>query len=310
MGTVFKVTPAGALTTLYSFCALAACADGELPQAPLIQATDGNFYGTTPGGGVHGAGTVFRITPTGVLTTLHSFDATDGANPYSGLVQASNGAFYGTTADGGRRDEGTIFEMTPSGKLKTIYNFCSIPYCPDGVVPYAGLIQANDGRFYGTTDAGGATNSGVIFKITVNGTLTTLYSFCAEGYPNCTDGGNPFAGLLQGTDGNFYGTTFEGGDPTCTTNLGCGSVFSLSTGLTSFVKSLPGAGKVGARIGILGTDLTGATQVTFNGTAAQFTVQSPTLIVTLVPAGATSGTIQVTLPNGTLSSNVPFYVLR
>ena len=309
-GTVFKITPVGALTTLYSFCLLSACADGSLPQAPLIQATDGNFYGTTPGGGAHGAGTVFRITPAGALTSLHSFNSTDGAVPYAGLVQASNGALYGTTADGGRRDVGTIFEITLTGKLRTVYNFCSIPYCPDGSVPYGGLVQATDGNLYGTTLAGGATSNGVIFELSSDGTLTTLYSFCADGYPNCGDGYDPFAGLVQATNGNFYGTTLEGGDLTCSAPFGCGSLFSLAIGLTPFVKTLPGAGRVGAKVGILGNDLTGAMQVTFNGTAAQFTVPSATLIVTSVPAGATTGTIKVTLPGGTLSSNVPFYVLN
>jgi len=309
-GTVFKLTAGGTLTTLYSFCALTSCADGALLYAGLIQASDGSLYGTTLVGGAHGAGTVFKITAAGALTTVHSFDITDGSNPYSGLVQASDGNFYGTTANGGKRDDGTIFKITPAGKLTTIYNFCSITYCPDGVVPYGDLVQATDGSLDGTTLAGGANNSGIIFKLSADGALTTLYSFCADGYPNCTDGGEPFAGLLQATNGDFYGTTFEGGDLSCSPPFGCGSIFSLSTGLGPFVKTLPAAGKVGVQVGILGTDLTGATNVTFNGTAAQFTVRSPSLILSHVPAGATTGTVEVTLPSGTLSSNVPFYVLK
>ncbi len=173
--------------------------------------------------------------------------------------------------------------------------------------PPRALIQATDGNFYGTTYGGGADGSGTVFKITPSGTLTTLHSF------DGTDGANPVAALIQDTNGNLYGTTEGGG-----TNLDCGdrqfpqpcgTIFSLSVGLGPFVKTLPAAGKVGAEIGILGTNLTGATAVTFNGTTAQFKVASPTLILTHVPTGAKTGEINVALPGGTLSSNVPFYVL-
>jgi uncharacterized repeat protein (TIGR03803 family) len=224
-------------------------------------------------------------------------------------VQATNGNFYGTTFNGGRKDDGTIFELTPGGELIVLYNFCALPYCPDGVGLFAGLIQATDGNFYGTTCAGGANNVGTAFEITPGGALTTLYSFCSQGYPQCTDGAYTYGGLLQATNGNFYGTTFQGGDPTCTAYSGCGTIFSLSVGLGPFVKTLPDSGKVRAEVGILGTALTGASSVTFNGTPAQFKVTSPTLILTHVPPGATTGTVDVTLPTGTLSSNVPFYVL-
>jgi uncharacterized protein (TIGR03437 family) len=108
--------------------------------------------------------------------------------------------------------------------------------------------------------------------------------------------------LAQDTNGNFYGTTVYGGQAEL------GSVFSLSVGLGPFVKTRPRSGKVGAALNILGSDLTGATSVTFNGTTAVFTVVSSSEITTTVPAGATTGKVQVATPSGTLSSTVPFRV--
>jgi uncharacterized repeat protein (TIGR03803 family) len=168
--------------------------------------------------------------------------------------------------------------------------------------PEAGLVQATDGNFYGTTVRGGANgNLGTVFKITPSGTLTTLYSFCSQS--GCTDGEGPRrAG--PGHQWDFYGTTLMAAE---TSNDG--TVFSLSVGLGPFVETQRTSGKVGAVVKILGTDLTGATSVSFNGTAAAFTVVSPSLIAARVPAGATSGTVQVVTPSGTLSSNVPFRVL-
>ena len=369
-GTVFKITPAGKLTTLYSFCAQSNCTDGLQPSASLIQATNGNFYGTTQYGGAIGGGTVFKITPTGTLTTLYSFcgeNCTDGYRAYAGLVQATDGNVYGTTMWGGGNDGfgycfdygcGTVFKITPTGTLAKIYSFCvsQTDNCSDGAMPLVGLVQATDGNFYGTTGSGGAPNGvGTVFKITPTGTLTTLYSFCAQ-WP-CTDGVEPNTSLVQATDGNFYGTTFVGGannsgtafkitpqgslttpysfcgQSACTDGAGPvglvqatdgnfygttesgganndGTVFELSVGLGPFVKTQPAAGKVGAGINILGTVLSGATSVTFNGTAATFTVVSPSLITTTVPAGATTGKVKVIEPNGTVQSNVPFRVLH
>lgn len=211
-GTIFKITPAGTLTTLYSSCAETGCTDGNVPIAALIQATDGNFYGTTRHGGLYNDGTVFKMTPAGALTTLHSFfHGTDGSEPFARLVQAADGNFYGTTVSGGANGFGTVFKMTPTGTLTTLYSFCRESGCADGEVPQGGLIQATDGNFYGTTVYGGANSpgGGTIFKITPEGTLTTLYSFCAN--TGCTDGSNPVADLVQATDGNLYGTTYAGG---------------------------------------------------------------------------------------------------
>jgi len=306
-GTVFKITPSGALTTLYSFCSQTNCTDGDYPYSGLVQATNGDFYGATYSGGAHEGGTIFKITPSGALTTLYSFcsqtNCTDGDKPYAGLVQATNGGFYGTTEFGGAHSDGTIFAMTPSGTLTRLYNFCSQNGCTDGANPTAGLIQANNGDLYGTTQGDGANGTGgTVFKITPGGTLTTLYSFCSQ--TNCTDGDNPYSGLVQATNGDLYGTTFYGG-----AHGGDGTIYRLSVGLGPFVETQPRSGNVGAAVNILGTDLTGATSVSFDGTAAVFTVVGHSLITTTVPAGASSGEVQVVTPGGTLSSNVPFLVV-
>jgi uncharacterized repeat protein (TIGR03803 family) len=203
-GTVFKMTTAGVVTTLYSFCAKTGCTDGLAPQAGLIQASDGNFYGTTYAGGVNNFGTVFMITSAGALTTLYSFDSTDGANPAAWLFEGNDGDFYGTTFWGGSRDRGTIFKITPAGGLTTLYNFCTKSGCSDGIFPHAGLIQASDGNFYGTTEGGGSQHRGTAFMMTPTGTLTTLHNF------TLTDGANPDARLVENS-GNLYGTTHVGG---------------------------------------------------------------------------------------------------
>ena len=332
-GTIFKISPGGMHTRLYSFCARPNCADGASPLSGLVQATDGNFYGTTVAGGTHsstfcsGCGTVFRITPGGMLTTLYNFCAqancADGAFPVAGLMQAADGNLYGTTVRGGAMGNcppplggqpegcGTIFKITLAGALSTVYAFCTQGNCPDGAAPYSALAQATDGNFYGTTHDSGANGTGgtVFVYNPLNGTLNTLYSFCSQA--NCTDGADPYGGaLLQATDGNFYGATSHGGAyDNCVTNgnVGCGTVFRLNVGLGPFVATEPTSGTVGTPVIILGNNLTGSTSVTFNGTPAMFTV-SASEITTNVPDGATTGTVQVTTPGGTLASNVPFRV--
>ena len=226
-GTIFKVTPSGMLTTIYNFCSLANCTDGHGPWGGLVQATDGNFYGTTEGSGVNPYGTVFSITPSGTLTTLHTFQGSpgDGAVPSAALVQAEDGNLYGTTQAGGANQSciegcGTVFKITSSGTLTTIYNFCSQANCADGGQPLAGLVQGTDGSFYGTTQNGGARNKGNVLEITTSGTLTVLWSFCSQA--NCADGNSSDAGLVQGTDGNFYGVAVLGG----ANNLG--TVFKIT----------------------------------------------------------------------------------
>jgi uncharacterized repeat protein (TIGR03803 family) len=306
-GTIFKITAEGVLTRLYSFCAQANCADGNVPNG-VVQAADGRLYGTTRGGGAYLTGTVFTITGEGALTTLYSFcsqpNCADGVFPTGGLVQAKNGDFYGVTSEW-PDPSGTVFKITPAGALTTLYTFCALPNCTDGEGPIS-LMQATNGDFYGTTIGGGARRRGTIFKINGEGTLTVLHSF--HGPPR---GEEPSSGLLQATDGNFYGATEYGANNTaCGHNVNtCGTIFSVSTNLGPFVKTQPTSGKVGTSVIILGSDLTSATSVTFNGTAAVFSIVSATEITTTVPAGATSGAVEVVAPSGTLSSNVAFAVV-
>ncbi len=304
-GTVFMITTEGTLTTLHNFNG----SDGAFPYAPPAQGTDGNFYGTTSqGGGTNSYGTIYKMTPEGALTTLFAFCSStgcpDGDTPIAGLVEASNGNFYGTTIGGNLDDNvGGVFAITPGGSISTIYTFCSEPDCADGDFPYAGLIQGTDGYLYGSTENGGNPfQYGTLFRITPHGKLTTLYLFCSRA--GCIDGIEPLAALVQHTNGKFYGTTLLGGDH----NLG--TIFSLSVGLGPFVIMEPTSGKSGKPINILGTDLTGATSVTFNGTAGSFMVESGSLIRATVPVGATTGTVKVVTPGGTLSSSVPFHVVQ
>jgi uncharacterized repeat protein (TIGR03803 family) len=175
-GTVFKMTPAGVLTSLVSFN----FADGFAPTG-LVQGSDGNFYGTAEYGGNlslnggYGFGTVFRMTPSGALTTLASFNGINGSFPCAGLVQGSDGNFYGTTAGGGAGGGGTVFKMTSAGTLTRLVSFNG----PDGNGPQAPLVQGSDGNFYGTTTYGGASGLGTVFRVTPAGVLTTLVSFGA-----------------------------------------------------------------------------------------------------------------------------------
>jgi len=405
-GTIFKVTPTGTLTTLYNFCSQPGCTDGintPLIASGLVLGTDGNFYGaTTEGGpnstcngGSQSCGTVFKITPGGVLTTLHSFNGADGSFP-NGMVQATDGNLYGTAQEGGANGAGTFFKMTRSGTLTTLYNFCSQTNCTDGGGPSSAPVQAIDGNFYGTTFGGGAglgggtvykitpkgkfttlvteggspagalvqgtdgnfygtgARGGTVFKMTPNGslttlgvvgqyayaglvqatdgnfygtvygqpgtvfaitpggTVTTLYTFCTQ--PSCTDGDYPLAGLIQGTNGNLYGVTIVGGADTACNLIqgasGCGTVFSLSVpGLSPFVEAVTYSGRVGATIEFLGQNFTSSTTVSFNGTPATPSVKPGTYLTAKVPSGATTGYVTITTSGGSLQSNKIFRVI-
>jgi len=298
-GTVFKITASGVLTTLYAFPCQSDCPDGAGPYAGLVQASNGYLYGTTGAGGTNSYGTVFRIAPSGALAKLYSFCAQsgcpDGGEPEGTLVQASNGDLYGTTLIGGDQNSGTVFKITPSGTLTTLYSFARKAVVPTAKPLTRVLSRALMGTCTGQRNSA-ETALVVIFKITPTGTLTTLHTF------DTTDGWQPAAGLFQATNGDFYGTTYYSGVNNA------GTVFSLSVGLAPFVMTRPASGETGAFVEILGSDLTGATSVTFNGTAATFTVVSRTLITTSVPAGATTGKIEVVTPGGRLSSNKSFVV--
>jgi uncharacterized protein (TIGR03437 family) len=255
-GTIFRITPAGVFTTIYAFL----YANGMLPVGGLVQGSDGNFYGTTSEGGAKGLGTVFKITPAGTLTLLYSFGSTasDGANPLSGLVQGPDGNLYGTTL--GNVGPSTIFKITPAGALTTIYVF-------DGAAdPEAPLVLGTDGNFYGTTNSGGPANLGMAFSITPTGLLTVLYNFGST--PG--DGANPGGALLQLADGNFYGTTSQGGIG------GVGTVFKLSPSgnLTTLYSFIPPGGQDPTAGLIQGSDgnLYGTTSAAGGGLASEGTV--------------------------------------
>jgi len=231
-GLIYKLTPQNELTTLYAFCSHTNCADGSDPASGPFQGSDGNLYGTTSYGGANGFGVVYKLTLSGKLTVLHSFCQCDDGWYSDGLVADAKGGFYGTTLEGGSHQYGTIFHLTGQGKLTTLYNFCdSQANCInayDNSAPQP-LILGIDGNVYGITNTGGqysypcsAGGCGTDFKVTPQAEFSIVYSFCS--LTNCADGGQP-AGLLQGSDGNFYGTTSLGGSEAS----GGGTVFQLKT---------------------------------------------------------------------------------
>jgi uncharacterized repeat protein (TIGR03803 family) len=300
-GTIFKITPKGKYTTLHNFNGLP---DGGNPLAMLVQAPNGKFYGTASSLGNAGSyGTVFTMTPKGKYTVVHQFNNTDGAYPFGGLIRGIDGNFYGQTDLGGASDfgaYGTVYKMTPNGRVTTLHSFEQT----DGDNPITALVLGTDGNFYGTTQYGGKhPNFGTVFKITSSGKFTTLQDF------DSTNGAYPYGGLIQATNGEFYGTTFAGGSSQAC-SFGCGTVYGLSMGLGPFVETRPASGTVGASIQVLGTDLTGVSSVTFNGKRAKFQVISKSEIATNVPTGATTGTVEVKTSKKTLKSNVVFRVTK
>lgn len=235
-GTIFKIDSSGNFATVVSF---AASGPGG-PDSGLIEGSDGNFYGTSFYGGTGGRGTVFRADGAGNVTVLHSFTDTDaGANPYAGVIQAANGSFYGTTWYGNELTNGTAFKIDSSGNVTFLHSFSY----SEGTSFYAPLTQAGDGSFYGTAYSGGAaggTGAGSVYKMDSSGTVTVIHSFSFSS----ADGVAPFAGLVQGTDGYLYGTTVSGGA------YGYGTVFKVDTAgnltvLHSFSGGQDGAGPYG-----------------------------------------------------------------
>jgi uncharacterized repeat protein (TIGR03803 family) len=198
-GTVFRMTPAGAVTVLHSFTG---GVDGNAPVAALLQASDGNFYGTTSSGGPAGFGLVFKMTPAGSMTTIYSFSNSDGSTPRAAVIQTSDGNLYGTTQLGGLHNRGTLFGMTLTGTIIFHYSFTG---AADGAYPYAPVIQAKNGVLYGTVYAGDFSTFGRVFK-KVGDTVTVAHTFLSG-----ADGANPLAALVEGIDGNLYGTTRFGG---------------------------------------------------------------------------------------------------
>ena len=227
-------------TVLHNFLQPLTPNDGVSPQANLIQGADGNFYGTTYSGGSISYGTIFRVTPTGSITILHNFfdgtTANDGAKPAAGLVQGTDGNFYGTTYQGGSTGDGTVFQMTPSGTVTILHSFHDGTVTGDGAYPTAGLVQGKDGNFYGTTSQYGTNFAGVLFKVTPTGAETILYQFGGPMVNNTTPPAVPLGGLILATDGNFYGTTSQGGGSNGTT--AGGTIYRLTpAGMVTTVHS-------------------------------------------------------------------------
>jgi uncharacterized repeat protein (TIGR03803 family) len=289
-GTVFKVTPGGVLTTLVSF----KNSNSKEPKAGLTPGRDGNFYGTTYTGGSANLGTVFKVTPDEVFTTLVSFNNTNGSRPRASLTQGSDGYFYGTTETGGAYGFGTIFKMTFGGILITLHSFDN--YSGNG--PTASLTQGSDGNFYGTARSGGSGNNGTIYKMTPSGGLTKLVDFLLDQ----TNGSFPQAGLTQGNDGNFYGTTSSGG------TSGYGTVFKMTpAGALTTLRSLNNGRTPAANL-TLGSDGNFYGTTLYGGTAEAGTVFRITpggVLTTLVRFNGTDG--GVPLAGVTQGSDGNFY---
>lgn len=199
-GTVFSITKDGTFSSLYSFTGEK---DGAAPTGELVSDSTGLLYGTTLQG-ASGFGTVFTITTNGILTPLYAFSgAADGGSPFTGLTLGPDGNYYGTTSGVGTTNDGTIFCITTNGSLTTLHIFGGA----DGVSPFGQLTLGTDGNLYGTTEYGGAANAGVIFRIDTNGDFVVLYNMATGG--DASSGGNCVGGLLQGTDGAFYGVASQ-----------------------------------------------------------------------------------------------------
>jgi uncharacterized repeat protein (TIGR03803 family) len=314
-GVIFKVTPDGAFTKLYSFCSQANCMDGDKPFFPPVEGNDGNFYGAAGSGGTLGGGVIYKLTASGQYSVLYNFcnnengACPDGYGPYA-LAKDTDGNFVGT-AGGGTSGYGVVFKITRGGRYTIVHNFA-----PSGDLGWPGtpLTLGSDGNLYGTLIGGGSGSfapfeRGGIYEITSKGGFKALYGFCFW----CNSNGfTPLDPVFQGTDGNFYGTTAFGGiGGTHGEAIGFGTVFQFSNGLSPFVKTIPAAAKAGTSVIILGYGLTGTSSVTFNGVPAAFTAESDTYIRATVPAGATTGKVSVvTASLGTLNSNPQFVVAK
>lgn len=228
-GTVFKVTSSGKITTLYSFNGFNCCA-----YAPPIQGLDGNFYGTTSDGGGEVFGTVYKMTPSGKMTFIYTFPGSSKLGYPMALTLGTDGNFYGTALGGGTTRYGGVFKITPKGKLTELYAFQGTP---DGQTPKGAIIQATDGNFYGTTQAGGANGFGCIYKMTPAGALTIIHSF------DETDGLGlaPLAGLVQATDGKFYGAAANNTSSGVIFQIASDGTYAVLVSLTNVTGKFPGA---------------------------------------------------------------------
>jgi uncharacterized repeat protein (TIGR03803 family) len=215
-GTVFSITTNSPINTLVYFNST----NGASPQSPLAFGSDGNLYGATTAGGPNNLGSIFELTTNGSFSSLEFFNGANGANPSSALVSGGDGNLYGTTATGGADGNGTLFQVTTTGGVNTLFSFPGA----SSSTSYARVMRASDGNYYGTAFAGGTYEYGTVFKMDTSGVMSTLYSFGTNPGQNGNpaDGIWPMAGLVQGADGNLYGTTSAGGP------FGDGTVFQLT----------------------------------------------------------------------------------
>jgi uncharacterized repeat protein (TIGR03803 family) len=309
-GTIFRISRSGSYEILHLFTGAADTGDGENPTAGLTLASNGDFYGTTEYGGASGYGTIFKMTPAGKVTVLHSFANNDpnGQQPIGALVQASNGNLYGTCYDGGANGWGTVFSISLSGTFQKLYDF-SQAAGNVGNLPRAGLIQASDGNLYGTAWEGGAFGEGSIYQITTTGTPTATLEASFD--PSVTG----FAAvdvLVQGDDGQLYVTLQDNGGSNSDGVQDQGAISVLDLGLDPPPPAIssfsPTSGNVGAKVTIEFGPYVGATSVTFNGVSAKFVVEGSEFITATVPTGATTGPISVTTSGGTVTSTKSFTV--
>jgi uncharacterized repeat protein (TIGR03803 family) len=253
VGVAFKITPAGVLTVLHNFGTAANSADGTSPNAMLLGA-DGNFYGDCPGGGIYNSGTVWKMTPSGVVTVLHTFttlDAnahnTDGSNPWGGVTQGEDGSLYGGTLAGGPNGNGVVFKVTPAGAFTVIRSFAAnYPSGPsgsnlDGRGPIP-PVQYSDGNLYGATAYGGANGQGTLYRVSPTGTFTTIHSFNAlvaapGGYTNV--GGTQPQKIFLGPSGNLCGVALAGGSPSGSNGYGTLFTFNNLTGAVTTIYDFP-----------------------------------------------------------------------
>jgi uncharacterized repeat protein (TIGR03803 family) len=291
-GVFLRISATGAVALLHNFSGT----EGT-PTGPVVQSSDGNFYGTTTQG--TSGDNLFRITRTGTLTIIHTFPM--GSLPANGLLAATNGQLYGVTQIGSNPNGfGELFRATLAGAVTTIHIFTN---GLDGGTPQTGLMQASDGNIYGTTSQGGAASGGTIFRVTPTDAFTTMHHFILS------DGIDPETsspGLMQGSDGKLYGVTTSGGASNG------GTLYSYDLSLPKpnpvIAEFSPASGSVATAVLITGASLLGASSVTFNGVAATYKTRGANYVLATVPAGATTGPIAVTTPNGKATSRTSFTV--
>jgi uncharacterized repeat protein (TIGR03803 family) len=317
-GTVFKITTAGRIALIYQFDQT----HGAGPFSPVIQGTDGNFYGTTTAGGSSGFGVAFRLTSAGVITVLHDFNGTDGEKPLAGLVQADDGNIYGTTSAGGTLGFGTLFKITSAGTFSVLYNFENT----HGATPEVTLFQETNGILYGDTDLGGSKSSGVFYSLNINAAeFVALQTLSGKVGSTVSILGQGFKGSTAVSFGGVNTTTFTvvsdnyvtanvptgGKTGTVTVVRPSGSLNSLQQfKVTPTISSIsPTSGAIGTIVTVTGTGLTQTTKVTIGGVkATSFTVKSDSSLSVTIPTACKTGKITVTTDGGSATSSSSFKV--